>query len=111
MFVGRGAIEFVQNVPPAGLTVAVPVKARAITLTEERLDVLISLVERGARWSRPMDIGGHNGSPHSRLLTDLCAMGLAERTLRPTLMNHIGSSRHSWQYRATAAGIEAEGRS
>jgi hypothetical protein len=53
-------------------------------------------------WVRPMDIGGRNGSNHSNTLNRLVRKGLVERRRRGTLMNELGSSRGSYEYRRVA---------
>jgi hypothetical protein len=47
-------------------------------------------------WWRPMDLGGHDGSHHSRTLAKLVKLGLAERRQRGSLTGIRGS----WEYRA-----------
>lgn len=50
----------------------------------------------GECWWRPMDLGGHDGSHHSRTLAKLVRLGLAERRQRGALC----ATRGSWEYRA-----------
>lgn len=54
----------------------------------------------GAGYFRPMDLGAHSRSPHSRRLADLVRRGLACRRPRSS-----GGSRGSWEYGITEAGV------
>jgi hypothetical protein len=72
-------------------------------LTDDQRCVLLSLDGRGDAWQRPMDVGGSDGSHHSRTLAKLAAMGLAERRDRGS----ITGRRAVWLYRITSAGTTA----
>lgn len=50
----------------------------------------------GECWWRPMDVGGSDGSHHSRTLAKLVRLGLAERRQRGALCKMRGS----WEYRS-----------
>lgn len=71
-----------------------------MTLTPREAEVLIEL---DREWSRPMDVGGRNGSDHSYILARLASKGVIERRRRNTLMNALGSSRGSYEYRIGSA--------
>ncbi len=64
-------------------------------------DILRDLADDGG-WVRPMDVGGTDASPHSRVLRGLCKRGLAERRRR-----WVGVSGGSNLYRITPAGKNA----
>lgn len=66
------------------------------TLTEREREVLADLSHE---WARPMDLGGRNGSDHSRVLAALARKGVIERRRRNTLANMRGSTRGSYVYR------------
>lgn len=73
----------------------------------------------GDGWSRPMDVGGRDGSHHCATLRRLVDLGLAERRLRFSLMNQISGGdtgvqrtsrratrrRGSYVYRASELGL------
>ena len=67
---------------------------------EQLLQALISY--RG--WARPMDVGGTDGSHHSKTLAALWRQGLVERRPRQTLVNHLTQATEvrasSYEYRA-----------
>ena len=72
-------------------------------MNEQEREVLGEL--RGGDWVRPMDVGGTDGSHHSRTLARLSEQGLAERRKRNTLTNVVvGGRRGSYVYRITEAG-------
>lgn len=71
-------------------------------LTEDDRDVLLCL---NTEWLRPMDVGGHDGSHHSRVLAKLARKGLADRARRDSIANMIGGSRGSYIYRLSAEGL------
>jgi len=82
-------------------------------LSDEDLLLLRYLIQTERRWVRPMDLGGADGSSHSRILTKLVKLGLAERRPRGTLANDLyamGTSPGrkapvaSYEYRSTTAG-------
>ena len=60
------------------------------------LRVLELTQQTGQYWARPMDVGGYDGSHHSRTLAKLVKLGLAERRQRGALC----AIRGSWEYRA-----------
>lgn len=60
------------------------------------LRVLEFAQKLGKSWWRPMDVGGFDGSHHSRTLAKLVKLGLAERRQRGSL----AGIRSSWEYRA-----------
>lgn len=70
-------------------------------VTERQFEVLQSLRGSPDLWLRPMDVGGTDGSHHSKTLAQLAGKGLAERILRG------GHTRAAWAYRATALGMRA----
>lgn len=58
------------------------------------LRVLEFTQKLGKSWWRPMDVGGFDGSHHSRTLAKLVKLGLAERRKRGSL----AGIRSSWEY-------------
>lgn len=81
----------------------------------EVLEALGALTEKG-NFVRPMDLGGRDGSHHSKTLRGLVTDGLAERQPRDTLANFLrgygldSPRARSWLYRITPAGLQALGR-
>lgn len=74
-------------------------------MTEE-MDEVLAYLRRG-EWLRPMDIGGTDGSHHSRTLAKLVKRGLVERRKRNTITNVIlNGHRGSYVYRITDQGEE-----
>ena len=72
-------------------------------MNEQQREVLGEL--RGGEWLRPMDVGGTDGSHHSRTLARLVKAGLAERKKRGTLTNTLFNGRRgSYRYRITEVG-------
>jgi hypothetical protein len=69
-------------------------------LTARELEVLGDLPP--GDFVRPMDIGGRDGSDHSRVLKSLARKGYVERQRRNSLMNWLESSRGSYIYRRPA---------
>ncbi len=67
-------------------------------LGEKDLTLLKALAQKKT-WVRPLDIGGHSRSSHSRLLLKLCASGYVEKYHRSAAY-----SRASYVYRITDAG-------
>ena len=55
-------------------------------------------------WQRPMDIGGTDGSHHSSTLKQLIEKGFVVRRRRSSIMNSLGSSRGSYEYRKSPIG-------
>jgi hypothetical protein len=82
-----------------------------ISLKEEELQILRTLKfykDGDYGYVRPMDVGGTNGSLHSRILARLCKHGLVERRRRNTICNvFCNSSRGSYMYAITDAGVSA----
>ena len=78
------------------------------TLNAKEIEVLRELQafaeQHPKRWARPMDVGAWDSSHHSLSLRKLVAKGLAERRLRGTLRNMIGSRRGSYEYKINAKG-------
>lgn len=72
-----------------------------LTLREQEV-----LNELDSEWSRPMDVGGRDGSDHSRVLKSLARKGVIERHRRNTLQNAFGSSRGSYMYRIGSIEME-----
>ena len=68
------------------------------------VEVLTAMASSGLEWHRPMDVGGHDGSHHSRTLAAICERGWVERMPRISIANERGSSRGSYRYRLTSAG-------
>lgn len=72
-------------------------------LTAREREVLAQLKEDWPNeWVRPMDIGGRDGSDHSRVLKALAVKGLLERARRNSLANTSRDSRGSYVYRVQA---------
>lgn len=72
-------------------------------MNEQDVEVLREL--RDGEWLRPMDVGGSDGSHHSRTLSRLVGRGLAERQKRNTITNVLRNGRRgSYVYRITDAG-------
>lgn len=77
----------------------------APSLAEANKALLKSLLRAGHEWSRPMDLGAHDGSGHSARLKRLTEKGLVERERRNSICNVLlNSARGSYVYRITAAG-------
>jgi len=75
------------------------------TLAWEILGALRALDGTSA-WARPMDVGGRDASPHTRILMKMVRRGLVERQRRWSLANARGSRRGSYQYRLTPLGLK-----
>jgi len=75
---------------------------------DANLQILRSLAFResvGQAWSRPMDIGAHDGSSHSSRLKRLSMKGLVQRERRNSICNlFLNSARGSYVYGITEAG-------
>jgi hypothetical protein len=71
-------------------------------LTEDEIAVLLSM-DGIQYWQRPMDVGGHDGSHHSRTLAKLVARGFAEVQQRSAYHGRRGSK----EYRLTVDGQAA----
>lgn len=82
-------------------------KGSALKLTDKQKKILASLF--GSDWLRPMDIGGSDGSSHSRILRQLENKGLVESKPSPrSLMAMFGSPRAGRMYcRKSNCGIES----
>jgi hypothetical protein len=72
---------------------------KALQWGTPEMDVLRDLNAWGSWWVRPMDIGGHSHSKHSRILTKLVRRGLVERRRRFTT-----PPSGSYRYRVTPEG-------
>lgn len=75
---------------------------KALTVRESEILATLKM-DWPNEWVRPMDIGGRNGSDHSRVLTALARKGHIERTRRDSLSNAFGSGRGSYVYRVEGA--------
>lgn len=56
-------------------------------ITEDEMLTRLRAFEPAGAWARPMDLGGKDGSNHSRVLAALVRKGLVERAPRATLAN------------------------
>jgi len=70
-------------------------------LTRRQWDLLHDQLH-DEHWLTPMQMGGTDGSHHSKTLAQLVAKGLAERSSRG------GHTRNVWQYRRTPAGQKVD---
>lgn len=77
-------------------------------MCNEDVSLLKALIWReasGNAWSRPMDLGAHDGSNHSSRLKRMAAKGLVSRERRNSICNVlIKSARGSYVYRIADAG-------
>jgi hypothetical protein len=73
--------------------------ARRRRTTEQEREVLDNL-DGFDGWARPLDLGAHSRSHHSRTLARLTTRGLVEARQRSTLPRNRGSK----VYRITASG-------
>lgn len=86
-------------------------------LTARQARVLEDLCEwctdNPGRFARPMDVGGRDGSHHSRVLGQLVRRRLVERQPRATLVNELmgygrdSAKARSWLYRINDPGRRA----
>lgn len=92
-----------------------------VTLTDRQRTLLRWLDDEAYR--TPMDLGGRDGSHHSRTLRQLVSKGYATRRVRGSLLNqirgaeyyaylstrkrHRSAARGSYDYRRTVAGKKA----
>lgn len=56
-------------------------------ITEDEMLTRLREFKPPGAWARPMDLGGTDGSNHSRVLASLVRKGLVERAQRDTLAN------------------------
>lgn len=70
----------------------------AQVVSSEMFDILRELVTD--TWLRPMDLGGRSNSNHSRILSKLVDLGLAEKMTRSA-----HGSRPSYVYRLLPEGV------
>lgn len=72
------------------------------------LKSMLRLEDAGTKWSRPMDLGAHDGSNHSARLKRLAAKGLVSRERRNSICNEVmRSARGSYIYSITENGRAA----
>jgi len=72
------------------------------------LKALIRREESGSSWSRPMDLGAHDGSNHSSRLKRLADKGMVKRARRNSICNVLmNSARGSYVYSISDAGRAA----
>lgn len=72
-------------------------------LTDRQRELLVHLDDE--LWLRPMDVGGTDGSHHSRTLAQLARKGLAEESRGGDSAR--GTARHGYRFRRTPAGRAA----
>jgi hypothetical protein len=70
-------------------------------MDDREYHILASMAGHG--WCRPLDVGGHTRTHHSRTLAKMARKGWTERKQRST----TGRPRGSWMYRLTDAGLTA----